>query len=130
MWNEIKPGQVLLTKGRKVTIGRRVIFTEWEEHVVDSVSKVFYVVNGDKHRKDNHGKQPFLRFYFPGFDGAPEQGTDPGEYESLMSKVKAVVTLGTIIRPGLEDVLDIDKAAELAIKLKGVLGEIELQPKA
>lgn len=129
MWNEIKPGQVLLTKNRVLRVGRRVAFTEWKEHIVESVTRVFYVVDSEKHRKDHCGKHHFSKFYFPGVDGAPDKATDPDEYESSMQKVKSIIDLGTIIHPCLEDMVDIDKAAELAIRLRNILDEIESQPK-
>lgn len=129
MWNEIQPGQVLLTKGRVLRVGQRVAFTEWKQHVVESVTKVFYVVNGEKYRKEHCGKQFMRNFYFPGVDGAPDNATDPDEYKFMREKVKVIDSVGVIVHPGLHKITDINKAAELAIKLQSLLDEISQQPK-
>lgn len=129
MWNEIQPGQILLTKHRIIRVGRRIIFTEWKQHVVDSVSKVFYVVEGEKYRKEHCGKQFMNNFYFPGVDDAPLTASATDEYEELLQKAQVISSLHNIVRVDLDNIADINKAAELAVKLKAVLDEIEAQPK-
>lgn len=129
MWNEIQPGQVLLTKGRVLRVGQRVAFTEWKQHVVESVTKVFYVVNGEKYRKEHCGKQFLHKFHFPGVDGAPMVATNPEEYDAMILKVKMINSLGPVVRVDLDAIADLDKAADLGIKLQSLLDEISQQPK-
>lgn len=130
MWDEIQPGQILLTKHRNLRIGQgRVVFTEWNQSVVESVTRVFYVVDGEKYRKDKKGKEFLRKFHFPGIDGAPMTATDPKQYEEMARRVEVINSVGTIVRPELESIADLGKAFELAVRLQDLLTEIKYQPK-
>lgn len=122
-FQNIQAGDKLLRKGRTIKSGIHRM-TEWEDVTVESISKVFYVVNGEKYRKEHNGKQFMCNFYFPGQDGAPENATIEGEFDEFCKKLNQLKGLD-LVRTNIETIENLDKAAELAEKLKQILKEIE-----
>lgn len=123
-FTDIQPGDILLRKGRRLTDDGNVIFQEWEEVTVESVTRVYYLVSGNKYRKDDNGKQFMSNFYFPGQDDAPEKATPEGEFGRVMELVKKCHGL-EFTNSGLKSVKNLEKRAELADKLRAVLDEIK-----
>lgn len=122
-FSSIQAGDKLLKKGRTVKSGLHSM-TEWKESTVESVTKVFYVVDGEKYHKENNGKQFMCNFYFPGQDGAPENATQEGQFDEFCKKLNQLKGL-ELVRTDIERIENLDKAVELTAKLKQVLKEIE-----
>lgn len=123
-FEDVKAGDKLLKKGRQIYSDGKIIFQEWQELTIESVTRVYYIVDGKKYRKDSNGKEFMNNFYFPGQEGAPENATPTGEYEKMQEIIKRCGGL-SFHKTGLERISNLEKRAELADKLRSVLKEIE-----
>lgn len=121
---DIQAGDILLRKGRRLKAEGKIIIQEWEEVTVESVTRVYYIVKGEKYRKDAHGKNFMDDFYFPGQNNVPEKATPKGEFDRIITLYKKSEGL-EIVNSRLKDVENIEKRAELADKLRAVLDEIK-----
>lgn len=122
-FSNIQAGDKLLKKSRTIKSGIHRM-TEWGEVTVESVTKVFYVVNGEKYRKENNGKEFMNNFCFPGQNDAPDNATPQGQFDTFCKKLKQLEGLD-LVRTNIETIQNLDKAVEIAEKLKHILKEIE-----
>ncbi|CAH7394067.1 hypothetical protein VCHA53O466_50067 [Vibrio chagasii] len=132
-WKNIEKGTVLMML--KMVIGNSTHTREkfqlpvWEKHIVESTTRVFYVVNGEKFRKENHGVQSWGKnFVFVGesYRGyvAPSEPTEQAVIDKFNEK-RSLISKASIIYRKINDVDCMDVAAELSKKVLAVKADVD-----
>lgn len=127
-FDTLKAGDVLLVKyrqfgGRGYGAASPFRMDEWVVLVVESTTPKFYVVGGEKFRKDAGGQHFMRRHYIPGEDGAPTCG-NTAEFERRMALYSKLNGIPQNILSKLEK-LPLEDAATFASRIKMLEAEIE-----
>lgn len=128
-FNTLKAGDKLMRKGRM--FGRmgytrsKWFMVEWVEVFVESVSPKFYVVEGDKHRRDAGGIRNLApSYHIPGVGDAPTSSNSEefSRREALFDEMRRAP--GTLTNR-LEQLATLEEAAEFATRFRQLEDELD-----